>query len=48
MNLPNRNPGLALLVVIGVLSFVERQIIYILLEDIRRDLQLSDTQLSLL
>lgn len=37
-----------MLIVIGVSNFVDRQIIYILLEDIKRDLQLSDTQLSLL
>lgn len=43
-----RNALLALLVLIGVINFVDRQIIFILLEDIKSDLRLSDTQLGLL
>lgn len=37
-----------ILCVCGMVAFVDRQIINLLVEDIKRDLQLSDTQISLL
>ena len=43
-----RSYVLALLLAVGVCSWVDRQIFSILMEEIRRELGLSDTQLGLL
>ena len=43
-----RSYALALLVVVNVFSYLDRQILSILLESIKRDLQLSDTALGFL
>ena len=37
-----------ILCVCGMVAFIDRQIINLLVEDIKADLQLSDTQISLL
>ncbi|HEY9502705.1 MAG TPA: MFS transporter, partial [Pyrinomonadaceae bacterium] len=43
-----RSYALALLVVVNVFNYLDRQILSILLESIKRDLQLSDTALGFL
>ncbi|MBI3303689.1 MAG: MFS transporter, partial [Deltaproteobacteria bacterium] len=43
-----RNYALGLLLVVSVFNFLDRQILSILLEPIKRDLQLSDTALGFL
>ena len=43
-----RGYALALLVVVNVFNYLDRQILSILLESIKRDLQLSDTALGFL
>ena len=44
----NKHFLLAILTIIGVMNFVDRQILSILLESIKLDLELSDLQLGLL
>ena len=43
-----RRYALALLLVIYILNFIDRQILSILLEEIKKDIELSDTQLGVL
>src|SRR5690349_14820890 len=45
---PGRTLALLLLTAVGTMNFVDRQILSVLAEPIRRELHLSDTQLGLL
>ncbi|WP_293899481.1 MFS transporter [Phenylobacterium sp.] len=45
---PGRTLALAMLMVVGTVNFVDRQILSVLVEPIRADLHLSDTQIGLL